>query len=66
MMEKYFGKRKWKWKLKEDNNNNSEMFKGDIESEGECKDSKRRNNGNDDNPVAEEKDNSLEVSNYDA
>ena len=40
---------------KDNNNNNSE-------SEGECKDSKR-NNGYNDDPVAEEKDNSLEVPN---
>ena len=52
--------------VEKDNNNNSEGIEGDIESDDECKDSKRRNNGNDDNPVAEEKDNPLEVSNYDA
>ena len=47
---------------KDNNNNNSEGIKGDIESEGECKDSKRGNNDND-NIVAEEKDNPLEMPN---
>ena len=52
---------------KDNNNNNSERIEGDIESEGECKDSKRgNNNDNNDNPVAEEKDNLFEVPNYDA
>ena len=44
------------WKLKEDNNNNSERIKS------EYKDSKRGNNGNNDNHlVAEEKDNLFDV-----